>query len=231
MIAATTKDAGASRLPRSISGDDWCPKWNGRKVCIMGSGPSLTIGQVNEIRQARDAGVKVIAINRNFELAPWADVLFCSDDIFWDVTPDAHKFQGLKICSLPTPGVKYPDIRTVKRATAIKSDGRLVLGQGPSIIGSGNNSGFQAINLAANWGGGPIVLVGFDGTIENGTHWHGDHEGGLGNPDENSMEIARRFYAVAAEQAKQAGLRIINASAFTRIEGFERMELKDALAL
>ena len=40
-------------------------------------------------------------------------------------------------------------------------------------IGGGGNSGFQALNLALQWGARKIILVGFDLTDENGLHWYG----------------------------------------------------------
>jgi hypothetical protein len=41
------------------------------------------------------------------------------------------------------------------------------------VIGSGGNSGFQALNLALQFGARRVILVGFDLNLAGGVHWHG----------------------------------------------------------
>ncbi len=53
-------------------------KWD--TAVVIGSGPSLSRDQIVKIH---DSCAHVIAINDNYRLAPWADVLFASDIKWW----------------------------------------------------------------------------------------------------------------------------------------------------
>lgn len=52
------------------------------------------------------------------------------------------------------------------------------------------NSGQRAIQLAAHFGAERIILLGYDCSLENGTHWHGNHPDGLKNPDGDCVRYA-----------------------------------------
>src|SRR3990167_1144446 len=55
------------------------PEWAGETVAILGGGPSLTPWQAEACRGA----CRVIAVNTSYWLAPWADLLYFSDEVWW----------------------------------------------------------------------------------------------------------------------------------------------------
>ena len=60
------------------------PEWSGGTAVLLGGGPSLTLGQVEKVRAAREAGaVHVIAVNDAYRLAPFADVCYFADSEWW----------------------------------------------------------------------------------------------------------------------------------------------------
>lgn len=103
-----------------------------------------------------------------------------------------------------------------------------MLNTAPGRICGGNNSGFQAINLAYHFGARRIILLGYDMQFTGGkTHWHGDHPKGLANPSEFSRFL-QHFPALAAG-CKQAGVEVINCTRQTALEAFPRADLHEAL--
>jgi len=88
----------------------------------------------------------------------------------------------------------------------------------PSVIHYGDNSGFQAVNLAILFGCTRIILTGFDMRGENKVRPHGDH-----------YERFAKFFDKAAQALE--GVEIINATPNSALNCFPKMELKDALLL
>lgn len=87
------------------------------------------------------------------------------------------------------------------------------------------NSGAGAIALAAHWGAGRVILLGYDSKVTDKTHWHGDHPTVLGNAG------AVGKWPAQFEQLKDEvkGVRIVNCSRDTALTCFTRMNLDDAL--
>lgn len=85
---------------------------------------------------------------------------------------------------------------------------RILVGQ-RGVIGSGGNSGFQAINIAVQFGATRIGLVGFD---IGGGHWHGPHRKGLKNPTEAEMRRWRTSLDRAISDLSAMGVVVIHAN-------------------
>jgi hypothetical protein len=99
------------------------------------------------------------------------------------------------------------------------------------IIGGSKNSGFQAVNMAANLGVRGIVLVGFDMHIDAGTHWHGDHKGGLSNPTQGKIEVWRSEMDRAAKDLRGIGVKVFNASEGSALTAYPKLSVSDALGV
>ncbi|WP_441280094.1 hypothetical protein [Bradyrhizobium sp. 63_E2_N1_3] len=99
----------------------------------------------------------------------------------------------------------------------------------PGVLGDGGNSGFQAINLAAQCGAAKLILVGFDMRLDLGVHWHGKHGRGLNNPTERNLAKWRGIIDGSAQRLAQLGVAVINASAVSALEAFPKMSLTEAL--
>lgn len=144
---------------------DWWPDWSGETVVIAASGPSQNAADLSLCR-----GVKVMAINETWRLAPFCDVLYACDARWWRV-------RGPQIDCLKVSGEPHEGCHNVNAKDWIPK--------------GGNNSGYQALALAMAWGARRVILTGYD---MQGTHWHGRHEGN--NPNEGHF---RRWVKAFAE--------------------------------
>lgn len=199
---------------------DWYPDWRGRACVIVASGPSAKDADLESVR----GKAKVLAINTSWQLAQWADALYGCDCKWWTVHSTALQvagFSGLKITV--AENCDLPGLKKVKLVNAP----RIVTELGS--IGSGSNSGFQATNLAVQFGANPIIWVGFDMRLDHGTHWHGDHPEGLNNPRAERVERWRRFLDDAALDFKRLGVRIFNASIVSALKNYPKMSLAEAI--
>ncbi|WP_313666102.1 hypothetical protein [Shinella sp.] len=197
---------------------DWFPDWSGQRAVIVASGPSAVDQPVD---LARDR-CKVVAINNSWRLAPWADVLYASDAAWWAAN-DHGGFAGIK--------VSRSDVQEVRRVRLRGKPGDYhndMVFDDPGTIGAGGSSGFQALNLAIQFGARDIALVGFDARVDLGVHWHGRHER-TGNPTESTAamwahHLDRQVTALAAH-----GVRVVNCSPVSALTAYPKMELEDWL--
>lgn len=96
----------------------------------------------------------------------------------------------------------------------------------PEIVHSGDNSGYQAINLALHLGAERIILIGFDMHNHGGkAHWFGNHPKRLATGDKPERFIAK-FRTIKPEQY---GLEILNCTRVTALDAFTRHDLEDVL--
>jgi hypothetical protein len=93
----------------------------------------------------------------------------------------------------------------------------------PDTIGRmGLHSGPQALNLALMLGARRIVLVGFDFHTRGGAHWHGNHQGGLPNPTDDTLDAVRLLLDAAAPSAARAAAVIVNASPGSALRAYPK---------
>lgn len=98
----------------------------------------------------------------------------------------------------------------------------------PGSIAGGSNSGYQVINLAAQFGARRIILLGYDFKRTGGkSHWHGDHPRPLGNL--GNLRMWCEHMGLLARDLAAAGIDVVNASRETALTCFRRMPLEDAL--
>lgn len=169
-------------------------------VCI-GSGPSLTPEDCNH---ARLSGCFAIAVNSSIKAAPWAQAMYAMDSDWWSKNArEAFSFKGARFSSRSIPGVKKVQIDQ-------------------------KSSGAGAISLAIHLGAKKIVLIGYDCSVKNGTHWHGDHEA-TKNPNEAKCDKWQDQMLELADQAKEAGVDIVNCSRHTELKAFRIAHLEDEL--
>jgi hypothetical protein len=196
-------------------------RWAGRTVIVAAPGPSLTEEVADACR-----GFPTIVVNDAWRRLPWADVLFACDTSWWQFYRGVPAFNGEKWSSHGTGNDKQDP--------ALSYDIKLIAGTHgstfstkPGFIHWGSNSGFQAINLAIQFGAPRIVLVGFNMQKVGGkNHFHGDHPRPLRNAD------PVRFITYFNQAAKQMppGVTIINATPDSALKCFPWMPLEQALA-
>ena len=201
----------------------WFPDWTDEACAIVASGPSTKRVNVAALHGL----MRTIAIKENVELCPWADVVYGCDAAWWRNANGLPKYAGLKVSATPRVTTRFPDIHIVQIKDP--SGDRLVLTE-PGIIGSGGNSGFQALNLAVLFGARRILLVGFDMTDQFGVHWYGRANGtGRSNPAEWNFKRWRGAFAAASPQLKLAGVQVLNCSDLSVLTCFPKLTLEQAL--
>lgn len=185
----------------------------------------MTAEDAAEVIAFRDSteGVKVLAVNNTVQLAPTADLLYSCGAEWWNHYTELHdKFRGRKVSviqqGLPGDVEQWPTSRKP--------------GLGLDHIRSGNNSGYQAINLAFLEGAAMIVLCGYDMQHERGAHhWHADHSPPLGNFSQGMPALCAPKFLQLSRELKENGALVLNCTRRTALECFERMPLAGAFAL
>lgn len=185
--------------------------WPGSTIVCIGTGPSLTLADVEACRDR----ARVIAVNNAYTMAPWADVLYAADNKFWGWKKGAPEFAGLKY-TIDSPAYHYPVVM-------LENTGDYGLEQQPTGLRTGYNSGYQAINLAVHFGAARILLLGYD---MHGTHYFGDH------PDRTVPPFAACLAAfpTLVDPLKAAGVEILNCTPGSAIPCFPTVPLAEALA-
>jgi len=189
--------------------------WEGQTVVCIASGPSLTRDQVDYVR----GRVPVIAINDNYQVAPWADMVYGCDHKWW-----SWHYQRL---------AAYKGLMVSTDVPAVDAFERLLWAQGFSKDGlctewprihHGGNSGHQVINIAYHAGAKRVVLLGYDMKFgRNGAaHWFGDHPDGVRSTYSGFIQA---FQVIA----KQRLIEIINCTRETALTCFSRQRLEDVL--
>jgi hypothetical protein len=201
---------------------EW-PDWTGEAAAIVASGPS-TKKQNVELLKGR---VRVLAIKKNVELCPWADVVYGCDFPWWQSVRGLPDFTGLRLAYAPRAVAEY-GCRQVTIPGHAKSDELRFEQVGE--VGGGGNSGFQALNLAAQFGAKRILLLGFDCQDRSGVHWYGrNYWNGGSNPTESNFKRWRRAFDNAARQLKERGVEVVNASPLTSLTAFRKATVTQAL--
>jgi hypothetical protein len=215
-------------LARAPTAVDWFPDWAGQACAIIASGPSVKSANVLQLR----GRLKVLAIKENaYELCPWADVAYGCDLAWWQHRHGLASFKGLKVgwdkrIAAQFPDVKTIEIREIKRQHYIDKLLFDCLGE----IGCGGNSGFQALNLAMQFGADRILLIGIDVHDRGGVHWYGRNNWFQGNnPDQYNFARWKRAFENAAPVCVERNVEVINASPVSDLRCFRRASVEQAL--
>lgn len=90
-------------------------------------------------------------------------------------------------------------------------------------IGAGGNSGFQALNLAVQFGARDILLIGFDMSDIGGAHWYGRNRwAGANNPSHTNFRKWIAAFDAAAPVLRARGVNVFNASPLSALTCFPK---------
>lgn len=193
------------------------PDWSGETVVIVASGPSASKEGLTQLV----GKACFLAINESWRLCPWADVLYACDGDWWRHHAGLPQFERLRL----TQEKRAADEFGLGLVNLVKGFNRMM--EGPvGSIGDGGNSGFQALNLAIQFGAARVLLVGFDMRIDRGEHWHGRHPAGLNNPRANNVQ---RW--LNADWSVPAGVEVINCNPESALDAYPKMSFEDACSL
>lgn len=199
------------------------PLWKDGVAVIIGGGPSVTQDQIDLIREAHESGnVYVIAINNSYQIAPWADVLYACDVIWWEWHyEDTVDFKGLRITPALRAKQNYPDLIWIEGEAHDQG-----LSKRQDSIVNGRIGGYQAINLAVNFGAKRILLIGYDMRNIGGlSHWHGDH------PNKQRPIWTHRIehFRNMLPDLKEWGIEVINCTPGSALDAFPMSDLAHEL--
>lgn len=198
------------------------PDWTGETVAIVASGESANLEKLDRLKGA----AKVVAIKKSFELVPFADVVYGCDGPWWRSVQFLPKFNGLKLAYEPTVCNAETGVRKIEIKDKLCD--KLLFDQLGSV-GSGGNSGFQALNLVAQFGARRILLIGFD---MQGEHWYGRNNWHMcSNPGHWNFPRWVRAFERAQSQLAERGVEVINTSFISQLRCFKRVKLQDVLEL
>lgn len=179
----------------------------------------------------------VIAIKECVEICPWADVVYGCDPAWWQFRGGLPKFGGLKVT---WEGSSLPQYQDIKRVALDKSQDKIypverrqyqMIFDRPGTVGGGGNSGFQAVNLAVQFGARKLLLVGFDMHDRSGVHWYGRNSWARGgNPDESCFVRWRRDFDRAAIDLEMQGVEVINVAPHSALTCFPRGTVEKTIA-
>lgn len=199
------------------------PDWKGQDAAIIASGPSAKKASIGLLKDR----VRVIAIKKCVELAPWADVVYGCDGPWWRDVRGLMNFKGLKLSWENTVCGSEYGIQKVEIPEA-KSN-KLLFGK-IGTVGAGGNSGFQALNLAAQFGAKRIVLIGFDAHGRSGEHWYGRNAWAFANnPTEDNYRRWRASFEGSAGDLTALGIEVVNASPASDLKCFPKMSIEQTL--
>lgn len=192
-------------------------KLEGRTVFIIASGPSSSQADADLVK-----GRTTMTVNSSWRLAPWADIHYSSDHDWWDLNIEAMREQCGGEFWTGHPSYQQPGVNRCpydKRGRG--------LSKAPGVINWGGNSGYCAIGLAYQFGAAGVVLLGYDQSDKDGSHWHGDHPAQIAKGF--NWPMWRERFGEMAKDARTLGFPILNATRKTTLDCFPRVKLEEVL--
>jgi hypothetical protein len=200
----------------------WWPDWRGEAVAIVASGPSIKATDLSVLQDR----VHTIVIKRTVERCPWAEVCYGCDAAWWLDQKGLPQFQGIKLFHGVQAANKWPDLRRVE--IDMQQDRMLV--EEPLRIGNGGNSGFQALNLAIQFGVKDVILIGLDLHNQGGAHWYGMNKWpGANNPAQSNFDRWSKGFDKAKHDVDRLGVTVVNTSMESAVKCFRKAKLNDIM--
>jgi len=195
-------------------------RWPNSTIVCLGGGASLTQDDVDYCR----GKAPVIAINDAHRLAPWADVLYSGDKLWYAQYQGVPAFQGLKYTIESAQGRGRAHVARWPEIQVLRHTGQTGLELSPDGLRTGQNSGAQAINLAMHFGARRILLLGYD---MGGLHWFGSHPKPLSNRSDYGYFL--QMMATMAKPLREQGITVINCSPISAMTCYPKQPLREVL--
>ena len=125
-----------------------------KTICCIGTGPSLTLSQ---IETAREKGFTLFGCNKIFQIVPYLSVLYAVNSAFWDHYWD----KGLS----DHAAEKWTTNKAAAKRYGLNLIGerhKYGLSTNKAYVHHGHGSGYTQVNLAYLMGAERIVLLGYD---------------------------------------------------------------------
>ncbi len=191
----------------------------GQTVFVCGSGPSLTADVADSLR-----GRPVVTVNSSMLLTPSADVLFFTDNSWFEPRMAAVAGFGGRVVTTNSHSAKAMPEKVERMPVAWMPS---FAESGSGNLRQGRSSGQTAISLARTFGASRVVLCGFDmrfvGTQE---HCHDDYSR---VPEPGLYATFVAAFAGWDADARTAGFEIVNATPGSALTEFPYVDLGDML--
>jgi len=177
-------------------------------IFCIASGPSLTKADCDLVARS---GAKICCVNNAWEMFDQIDCLYAGDLKWWNAYGDQI------------------DIPIKEKWTCTKSAARefglnLHKANGPF------NSGMRAVQWAIQQGYKSIALLGYDCSIKEGSHFHGEHTFDKAKPlSPQKVKKWHLQFLKVERQACEEKAKIYNCSRHTELACFPVMKLEDVL--
>lgn len=209
------------------------------KYVVIASGPSITTDDLNMVKRWRERQFRgrVIVVNSMFERAKWADYCFFNDHEWFVHYGETlrRNFDGRLLSTHPALVKEAMDVEPVHMVSGGEMPlQRLFISPNESRVsvcsgGKGLNSGFLALQYAAQHKPCEIILLGFDHQHTNGkAHCHPDYPGPLMVNAVRTEEWNKAMDKLAP-QLRDREIHVFNASRETSLTCFPRKDLKRCL--
>jgi len=194
----------------------WWPDWRGECCAIIASGPSTKKMQPQILKDR----VHVIAIKETIDLVPFADCLYGCDGPWWLYRNGMPQSPALKFSWAAEACARF----NLHKVEIVNKAGDELLFEKPLSIGAGGNSGFQALNLAIQFGAENILLVGFDmNDRKKEGHYYGRNRWPMANnPTTTNFKRWKDAFGHARKQMDELGVEAIVISDDSDLACFER---------
>jgi hypothetical protein len=201
----------------------WWPDWRGECAAIVASGPSIKKLDLSILKDR----IHVIAIKTNIDRCPWAEACYGCDAAWWIDRKGLPKYGGLKFFH----GIMAKQCADDMHRVEIEMAKDVMLVEQPLKLGNGGNSGFQAINLAVQFGATDIILVGFDLHGHGELHWYGRNKWpNANNPSQSNFNRWRKGFEIAKSSLDKLRVNVVNTSMDSELKCFSKMSLADVMA-
>lgn len=214
-------------------------------MVLLAGGPSFGREQADACLAARGPAdaprLRAIAVNDAYRLAPWADILYFADARWWKWhkdRPEYQAFAGERI-TIENVGDDLTDAQRTEFYSQLQAAqigllhnygiGSAVLSEKPNGVVTGQNSGYQALNIAVLAGAARILLVGFDmkPADDGRMHWFGDHPV---KTHASVFSVMVNNFDRLARRRGAGGPEIINCTPGSALACFPRSSLEHELA-
>lgn len=122
-------------------------------VCCIGTGPSLTLEQIDIARQK---GFRLFGANRTFEIVPDLEVMYACNHGFWDVHFEEAKQHPCEKWTTCLPAAREYGLHWIGERWGYG------LCEDPRVIYHGHGSGYSLLGVAHKLGATRIILIGYD---------------------------------------------------------------------
>lgn len=204
------------------------PRWAGRTAIVAASGPGLTAEIAARCQQYAAAGGPVIAVNDAITVLPSATMLYAADARWWAFHPEFRHPSALELWSTHDDvwNNKHEVVQYLPNINLVAGMTKVGFSKNPALVHYGDNSGFQALNIALLQGATKIILVGFNmQRVKDKGHFFGDHP----NPFVNTADYGYTRFIQAFDAAKDsvpAGVDIVNCTPNTALTCFRQSTLE-----